>query len=233
MAALQDDDVQRASPSTYLIDCDIYTGPWNKAIYATVQVDNMTSIKNLYLLGYNGACAAGWAYVLFVCVKHLAGDKGDPQAVYDDVEKVLQIVQTAAIMEVSGSDFSCFCCCRCFYFALTIGRENTGCTAAAARGYMTNDTHLEGTSTPVGWFLISSRNTRSTVQHRTLRVGLISSELEVVASIWGRYLHAKQISDQCDIPPSQANLHIFYNNWFQLFFVFSHDSWTDSRAGRV
>ncbi|CAN0213630.1 unnamed protein product [Ectocarpus sp. 4 AP-2014] len=56
-------------------------------------------VKDVYLIAYNLACASGWSYVLFVCVSHiLAGN--EPQALYDEVEKVLQIVQTAALMEV-------------------------------------------------------------------------------------------------------------------------------------
>ncbi|CAM9677997.1 unnamed protein product [Ectocarpus fasciculatus] len=56
-------------------------------------------VKDVYLIAYNLACASGWGYVLFVCVSHiLAGN--EPQALYDEVEKVLQIVQTAALMEV-------------------------------------------------------------------------------------------------------------------------------------
>ncbi|CAM9642812.1 unnamed protein product [Pylaiella littoralis] len=58
-----------------------------------------SSLKNAYLVGYNLACAGGWGYVLLACIRHiLAGS--EPQALYDEVEKVLQIVQTAALMEV-------------------------------------------------------------------------------------------------------------------------------------
>lgn len=61
----------------------------------------MSSLKNLYLLGYNVACAAGWAYVLITCAQHIVSGKSEqPQALYDEVEQVLKIVQTAAIMEV-------------------------------------------------------------------------------------------------------------------------------------
>ena len=59
----------------------------------------MTSIKNLYLVSYNLACATGWCFVLFSCLKNFA-EQAEPQALYDDVEKALQIVQTAALMEV-------------------------------------------------------------------------------------------------------------------------------------
>lgn len=56
-------------------------------------------VKNAYLVGYNLACAGGWGYVLLACIRHiLAGS--EPQALYDEVENVLQIVQTAALMEV-------------------------------------------------------------------------------------------------------------------------------------
>lgn len=64
-----------------------------------------SSVKNAYLIGYNLACAGGWAYVLLACISHiLAGN--EPQALYDEVEKVLQIVQTAALMEVSVAHIS-------------------------------------------------------------------------------------------------------------------------------
>lgn len=63
----------------------------------------MSSLKNLYLLGYNVACAAGWAYVLITCAQHIVSGKSEqPQALYDEVEQVLKIVQTAAIMEVTN-----------------------------------------------------------------------------------------------------------------------------------
>ena len=56
-------------------------------------------VKDAYLVVYNLACAGGWSYVLLACVSHiLAGS--EPQALYDEVEKVLQVVQTAALMEV-------------------------------------------------------------------------------------------------------------------------------------
>eukprot|EP00752_Nemacystus_decipiens_P017800 g15959.t1 len=56
-------------------------------------------VKDAYLVVYNLACAGGWGYVLLACASHiLAGS--EPQALYDEVEKVLQAVQTAALMEV-------------------------------------------------------------------------------------------------------------------------------------
>lgn len=64
----------------------------------------MPSLKNMYLVAYNGACAAGWGYVLLSCIKHIV-DRSEPQALYNEVEQVLQIVQTGALMEV---------CCRVF-----------------------------------------------------------------------------------------------------------------------
>lgn len=58
-----------------------------------------SGVKNAYLIAYNLACAGGWSYVLLACVSHiLAGS--EPQALYDEVETVLQVVQTAALMEV-------------------------------------------------------------------------------------------------------------------------------------
>lgn len=59
----------------------------------------MPSLKSMYLVVYNMACAAGWGYVLLSCIKHVV-DGGEPQALYNEVEQVLQIVQTAALMEV-------------------------------------------------------------------------------------------------------------------------------------
>lgn len=56
-------------------------------------------VKDAYLVVYNLACAGGWSYVLLACASHiLAGS--EPQALYDEVEMVLQVVQTAALMEV-------------------------------------------------------------------------------------------------------------------------------------
>lgn len=60
----------------------------------------MSSLKSAYLVAYNAACAAGWGYVLMGCIQHIAAGS-DPQELYNDVEQVLQIVQTAALMEVS------------------------------------------------------------------------------------------------------------------------------------
>lgn len=62
----------------------------------------MASIKQAYLLGYNATCALGWAYVLLLSAKHL-GALDKPQALYDDVARVLHVVQTAALMEVRGA----------------------------------------------------------------------------------------------------------------------------------
>lgn len=58
----------------------------------------------MYLLAYNVACAAGWGYVLLACVRHLVsgGGSGEPQVLFDEVEQVLQVAQTAAVMEVSS-----------------------------------------------------------------------------------------------------------------------------------
>lgn len=56
-------------------------------------------VKDAYLVVYNLACAGGWSFVLLACISHiLAGS--EPQALYDEVEMVLQVVQTAALMEV-------------------------------------------------------------------------------------------------------------------------------------
>lgn len=48
---------------------------------------------------YNVACAAGWGYILLQCIRHIVAGSY-PSELYDDVAQVLQIVQSAAIMEV-------------------------------------------------------------------------------------------------------------------------------------
>lgn len=48
---------------------------------------------------YNVACAAGWGYILLECIRHIVAGS-DPDKLYGDVAQVLQIVQSAAIMEV-------------------------------------------------------------------------------------------------------------------------------------
>lgn len=64
-----------------------------------IKVNMPSPVKDAYLVVYNLACAGGWSYVLLACVSHiLAGS--EPQALYDEIEKVLQVVQTAALMEV-------------------------------------------------------------------------------------------------------------------------------------
>lgn len=59
----------------------------------------MLSVKNVYLVAYNVGCAAGWGYILLQCLKNIAMGTG-PQELYNETEQVLQIVQTAALMEV-------------------------------------------------------------------------------------------------------------------------------------
>lgn len=57
-----------------------------------------------YLALYNLASAAGWAFVLFITVtKYLA--KAAPEALWQDVQLPLKIVQTAAVLEVFHSLF--------------------------------------------------------------------------------------------------------------------------------
>lgn len=65
----------------------------------------MPSVKNLYLVAYNLGCAAGWGYILLSCLKNIAMGTG-PQELYNETEQVLQIVQTAALMEVCTQEQS-------------------------------------------------------------------------------------------------------------------------------
>eukprot|EP01032_Pedospumella_encystans_P033196 gene33196-37505_t len=55
----------------------------------------------VYLLAYNLACCAGWAYVLFICVKHIRAET--IADTWSEVELPLKIVQTAAVLEVLHS----------------------------------------------------------------------------------------------------------------------------------
>ena len=60
----------------------------------------MPSIKDAYLVVYNVACACGWGFVLLACIRHIMEGRNEPEALYSEVEQVLQVVQTAALMEV-------------------------------------------------------------------------------------------------------------------------------------
>lgn len=62
--------------------------------------DGMPTLKDTYLVIYNVSCAFGWGYVLFACIRHVMEGRNEPQALYNEVEQVLQVVQTAALMEV-------------------------------------------------------------------------------------------------------------------------------------
>jgi very-long-chain (3R)-3-hydroxyacyl-CoA dehydratase len=55
--------------------------------------------KMVYLALYNAACAAGWAYVLAQLGKGLAEGQGWA-AIYQSIALVLQVVQTAAVLEI-------------------------------------------------------------------------------------------------------------------------------------
>ena len=53
-----------------------------------------------YLVLYNAALAAGWAYVLWLAGVHLRENEWKWEGVYDAVEFPLKIAQTAAILEI-------------------------------------------------------------------------------------------------------------------------------------
>jgi very-long-chain (3R)-3-hydroxyacyl-CoA dehydratase len=60
----------------------------------------MASLRGAYLALYNAACQAGWAYVLWLIVQHLAVERQPPSTLYAAIATPLQLVQTAALMEV-------------------------------------------------------------------------------------------------------------------------------------
>lgn len=62
--------------------------------------DSMPYLKDGYLVLYNMGCASGWGFVLLACIRHVMEGRNEPQALYSEVEQVLQVVQTAALMEV-------------------------------------------------------------------------------------------------------------------------------------
>ncbi|KAK1274887.1 Very-long-chain (3R)-3-hydroxyacyl-[acyl-carrier protein] dehydratase PASTICCINO 2A [Acorus gramineus] len=57
-----------------------------------------SSLRRLYLSVYNWAVFAGWAQVLYLALKTLM--ESGHVAVYDAVERPLQLAQTAAVMEI-------------------------------------------------------------------------------------------------------------------------------------
>ncbi|KAK1929126.1 Very-long-chain (3R)-3-hydroxyacyl-CoA dehydratase hpo-8 [Phytophthora citrophthora] len=65
------------------------------------------ALLNLYLLAFNGASCAGWAYVLYLTVStvlksHEAGQDWNQvaQSTWDVVSMPLKVVQTMAVMEI-------------------------------------------------------------------------------------------------------------------------------------
>lgn len=63
----------------------------------------MPSIKDLYLMAYNGACCAGWAGVMYLSLRQLLSEnKFDTSSVYhgDGVAKWLILSQLAALFEI-------------------------------------------------------------------------------------------------------------------------------------
>ena len=59
----------------------------------------MPSIKELYLILYNAACAVGWAYVFLLTLTEL--QRGAPaSALWLSVREPLTLVQSAAALEV-------------------------------------------------------------------------------------------------------------------------------------
>lgn len=57
------------------------------------------SLKSVYLIAYNLASAAGWAWVLYLAVTFKLADRS-PIALWDAIKDPLTIVQTAAFMEI-------------------------------------------------------------------------------------------------------------------------------------
>ncbi|KAF3330524.1 very-long-chain (3R)-3-hydroxyacyl-CoA dehydratase PASTICCINO 2A-like protein [Carex littledalei] len=57
-----------------------------------------STVKRIYLAIYNWAVFSGWLQVLIFAIKAL--NESGPAAVYDNVEKPLQLAQTAAILEI-------------------------------------------------------------------------------------------------------------------------------------
>ncbi|CAM9353587.1 unnamed protein product [Choristocarpus tenellus] len=62
----------------------------------------MSMIKNAYLTIYNMASALAWGSILISCVRNVIVGSST-QDLYNEVEIVLQIVQTAALMEILHS----------------------------------------------------------------------------------------------------------------------------------
>ncbi|XP_078179090.1 very-long-chain (3R)-3-hydroxyacyl-CoA dehydratase PASTICCINO 2A-like isoform X2 [Carex rostrata] len=58
----------------------------------------LSTVKRIYLAIYNWAVFSGWLQVLIFAIKAL--NESGPAAVYDAVEKPLQLAQTAAILEI-------------------------------------------------------------------------------------------------------------------------------------
>jgi very-long-chain (3R)-3-hydroxyacyl-CoA dehydratase len=58
----------------------------------------LSTVKRIYLAIYNWAIFTGWLQVLVFAIKAL--NESGPAAVYDAVEKPLQLAQTAAILEI-------------------------------------------------------------------------------------------------------------------------------------
>jgi very-long-chain (3R)-3-hydroxyacyl-CoA dehydratase len=54
-----------------------------------------------YLLGYNIVSWSGWLYVLVLAISELVKTGGQWEGVFDATWSVLQVVQTAALFEVS------------------------------------------------------------------------------------------------------------------------------------
>ena len=57
-----------------------------------------SSLRHLYLVIYNWVVFAGWVQVLYFAVNTLR--ESIPAAVYDVVEKLLQLAQTTTVLEI-------------------------------------------------------------------------------------------------------------------------------------
>ena len=60
----------------------------------------MPSVKELYLIAYNAACAVGWAYVFYLTLTALQRGEG-AGALWRSVREPLTLVQSAAALEVA------------------------------------------------------------------------------------------------------------------------------------
>ena len=61
----------------------------------------MGALKTAYLVAYNTASAAGWAYLLVLVAQHFQSG-GSIDTLYAAIEQPLKAVQSAALLEVGS-----------------------------------------------------------------------------------------------------------------------------------